>query len=111
MFHAERCKLCGECLVSCSFNEYTRERAIAERQALMDGKWTPLLRNCASCHACNERCPQGANPWDLIGRLQGLYREVDTGAYWAERTRVADEERLGVLAASRPTGASSVAWL
>ena len=108
MFHAERCKLCGDCLVNCMFNEYTREEAIAERQALMDGKWAPILRNCASCHACNERCPQKANPWDLIGRLQGRYREVDTGEYWAERVRAVDEERLGLLAAPMPEGTETV---
>ncbi|HUS70933.1 MAG TPA: (Fe-S)-binding protein [Anaerolineae bacterium] len=90
------------------FNDYTREEAIAERQTLMDGKWAPILRHCASCHACNERCPEGANPWDLIGRLQGIYREVDTGEYWAERGRAVDEERMELLAAPLPERADTV---
>ena len=108
MFHRELCKLCGDCLVNCMFNEYSRDQAIAERKALMEGKWAPILRNCASCHSCNERCPEGANPWDLIGRLQGIYREVDTGDYWAERVRAVDEERLGLLAAPLPERADTV---
>ena len=108
MFHPERCKLCGDCLVKCKFNEYSRDEAIAERKALMEGKWAPILRNCASCHACNERCPEGANPWDLIGRMQGLYREVETGAYWPERVRTVDEERSGLLAAPLPESADTL---
>jgi Fe-S oxidoreductase len=108
VFHPELCKLCGDCLANCMFNEYSRDEAIAERKALMEGKWAPILRICASCHSCNERCPEGANPWDLIGRLQAMYREVDTGEYWAERVRAVDEERLGLLAAPLPEGADTV---
>jgi len=108
VFHPELCKLCGDCLVNCMFNEYSRDEAIAERKALMEGKWAPILRDCASCHSCNERCPQGANPWDLIGRLQGKYREVDAGEYWAERLRAADEERSGLLGAPLPERADTV---
>jgi Fe-S oxidoreductase len=108
VFHPELCILCGDCLVNCMFNEYTRQEAIAERELLMAGKWAPILHNCASCHACNERCPQGANPWDLVGRLQGVYGEVDTGNVWGERARSVDEARPRVLAAPAPEPADIV---
>jgi Fe-S oxidoreductase len=108
VFHPELCTLCGDCLVNCMFNEYTREQAIAERETLMEGRWAPILRNCASCHTCNEVCPEGANPWDLIGKLQGFYREVNTGNVWGERARRVDEERPLVLASPEPSPADTV---
>ena len=98
MFKAELCTLCGDCLIHCVFNKYTREEAIAERQALMNGKWAAILSNCASCHACNETCPQGANPWDLISKLQGVYGVVTTPDIWLERILKVDKARLRVLA-------------
>jgi Fe-S oxidoreductase len=90
------------------FNKYSRDQAIAERKALMEGKWALILRNCASCHSCNERCPEGANPWDLIGRLQGFYGEVDAGEYLEERVHTVDEERRELLAAPLPERADAV---
>ena len=82
MFKPERCNECGDCLVGCMFNEYTRERAVAERRALNAGEWAPILHDCASCHACNEFCPEGANPWDLVSHLQSVYGEVSTANVW-----------------------------
>jgi Fe-S oxidoreductase len=93
VFKAEHCNLCGDCLVRCMFNSYSRQEAVAERRALMAGKWAPILSNCADCHACNEFCPQGANPWDLVSRLQGLCGEATTSTVWGERAKRADEER------------------
>ncbi len=97
MFKPELCDLCGDCLVGCMFNHYTREQAIAERRALMRGEWAPILHNCASCHACNELCPQGANPWDLISQLQGVHGEVTTANVWGERALRVDVERAAEL--------------
>jgi len=108
MFKAELCALCGDCLVNCMFNEYTRDEAIAERQALMEGKWAPILHNCASCHTCNEVCPQGANPWDLVSKLQSVYGEVNTANVWGERALKVDEERPKVLAGPPPEPADIV---
>lgn len=108
MFKPDLCTLCGECLANCMFNEYTREQAIAEREALMEGRWASILHNCAACHACNEIWPQGANPWDLVGHLQGVYGEVNTGNVWGERASRVDEERPKVLAAPRPEPAEVV---
>ena len=55
---------------------------MAERRTLMEGDWAPILHDCASCHACNEVLPEGANPGDLISKLQAMYGEVDTGNVW-----------------------------
>ncbi len=93
MFKPELCTLCGDCLAHCMFNDYSREEAVAERRALMAGEWAPILHDCASCHACNESCPQGANPWDLVSKLQNVYGEVSTANVWGERALAVDDAR------------------
>ena len=40
---------------------------------MMAGEETPVLRRCITCFACNELCPRGANPFDLICALQEKY--------------------------------------
>jgi len=110
MFKKELCNLCGVCLVKCPFNKYTKEEAIAERRALMEGKWAPILRDCAICHACNEICPQGANPYDLISKLQGELGEVRGPALFLfeEYAKMVDEKRPKVLAEPLPEPEESV---
>jgi Fe-S oxidoreductase len=102
VFKPELCDLCGDCLVDCMFNEYSREEAVAERRALMAGEWAPILHDCASCHACNEFCPQGANPWDLVSKLQSVYGEVTTANVWGERALRVDDARRGLPADPLP---------
>jgi Fe-S oxidoreductase len=108
VFKPELCTLCGQCLVDCMFNEYSLEEAVAERRALMAGEWASILHNCASCHACNEFCPQGANPWDLVSRLQGEYGEVTTANVWGERARDVDAARLRLPAEPLPEQSDTV---
>jgi Fe-S oxidoreductase len=102
VFRPELCNLCGDCLVGCMFNEYSRDDAVAQRKALMAGEWAPILRDCASCHACNEFCPQAANPWDLVSKLQGVFGEVTAGNVWGERALEVDAARLELPAKPKP---------
>lgn len=73
MFKADLCDLCGDCLVRCQWIEADREQSVEWMKALMAGRDTPVLRQCITCFACNEYCPQGANPFDLIAELQEKY--------------------------------------
>lgn len=66
MFHRKKCNLCGDCLVECKFTSYDRKAAIEEMTALIHGRPTNIVKECITCAACNEICPQGANPFDLI---------------------------------------------
>jgi ferredoxin len=70
MFHEDKCDLCGDCLAECKYIDYDREAAIAEFTALIEGLPTNIVKECVTCAACNEICPQGANPFDLICRTQ-----------------------------------------
>jgi Fe-S oxidoreductase len=70
MFYQERCDLCGDCLVECQWMEVDRDQAVDWMKAMIRGERTPAVDNCITCYACNEICPQQANPFDLFARLQ-----------------------------------------
>lgn len=70
MWKEDRCDLCGECLTRCRYVNYDREKAVAEIRELTAGKPAEILKQCVTCCACNEYCPTGANPFDLISHLQ-----------------------------------------
>ncbi len=70
MFDVYKCDSCGDCLVRCQYVDYNRDKAVAEINALIQGKDAEILSECVTCMACNEYCTRGANPYDLIVRLQ-----------------------------------------
>ena len=70
MFDVSKCDRCGDCLVRCQYVDYSREKAVQEITALIEDKDAEILRECITCMACNEYCQKGANPYDLLLRLQ-----------------------------------------
>lgn len=70
MWEEQKCNLCGECLVRCRYANYEKEKAIADMRLLIEGKEAEILDKCITCLACNDYCPTGAEPADLIVRLQ-----------------------------------------
>jgi Fe-S oxidoreductase len=69
-----KCK--GECLSRCLFVDYDEKQAKADMAKLIAGEGADILRDCVTCYACNEFCPTGANPWELINSMQqktGMY--------------------------------------
>jgi ferredoxin len=83
MWHEERCDLCGDCLVRCQYVDYDREEAVRQIKELTKGGQAEILKKCVTCCACNEYCPTGANPFDLINRLQ----EVNNSLPIPDKTR------------------------
>ena len=85
-----KCK--GECLERCLFVDYDEEQAKSDMAKLIKQEPADILAKCVTCYACNEFCPQGANPWDLINQMQektGLYKYPDeakkTALGWAKK--------------------------
>ena len=66
MFLEASCDFCGDCLTRCPYVDYDQERAAAEIRSLIAGEEAPILSSCVTCFACNEFCPTGARPFDLI---------------------------------------------
>jgi Fe-S oxidoreductase len=70
MWDASKCNLCGDCLVNCRYVNYDRDKAIAEITLLMEGKDAEILGKCTTCMACRGYCPTGADPSNLIFKMQ-----------------------------------------
>jgi succinate dehydrogenase/fumarate reductase-like Fe-S protein len=70
MWDSSKCDLCGDCLVKCRYVDYDKDRAVAEIKLLMEGKEADILNKCITCIACNDYCPTGADPSNLIFKMQ-----------------------------------------
>ena len=76
MWNESQCDRCGDCLVRCQYVDYDRDQAVAQINGLVAGQNARILSECITCCACNEYCDKGANPFDLINRLQEKYQTV-----------------------------------
>ncbi|MGV9171112.1 MAG: heterodisulfide reductase-related iron-sulfur binding cluster [Promethearchaeia archaeon] len=88
-FDLRRCdfsKCSGECLTRCLFVDYDEEQAKGDMAKLIRGEPADILDKCVTCYACNEFCPQGANPWELINRMQ---QDTDRYKYPEEAKKTA----------------------
>ena len=70
MWDSSKCDLCGDCLVECRYVDYDKDKAVAEIKLLMEGKDADILNKCITCVACNDYCPTGADPSNLIFKMQ-----------------------------------------
>ena len=70
MWDASKCDLCGDCLVNCRYVDYDKDKAVTEINLLMEGKDADILNECITCVACNDYCPTGADPSNLIFKMQ-----------------------------------------
>jgi len=73
MFRAALCDECGDCFAQCPYGGYTRKQAISLIRSLKSGRPADVISQCITCMACNEFCPQGANPYDLVCEIQEKY--------------------------------------
>ncbi|MBU0994379.1 MAG: (Fe-S)-binding protein [Proteobacteria bacterium] len=73
MFKPDQCNFCGECIERCQWMDVEKEDAISHMKMMAKGEKTAVLENCITCYACNEICPQDANPFDLFSELQHRY--------------------------------------
>jgi Fe-S oxidoreductase len=88
MFREERCDFCGECLARCKYMNFTREEGAREFARLVRGGQAAWLSGCITCFACNETCPRGARPFDLIlERMEAWGKYVDPKILQAVRKR------------------------
>jgi len=70
MWDASKCNLCGDCLVKCPYVDYDRDKAVAQIKLLIEDKKAEILDKCLTCFACNEYCPTGADPFDLVVKMK-----------------------------------------
>ena len=81
MWDALKCDLCGECLANCRYVDYDTDRAVSEIRLLMAGKEADILKACITCVSCNDYCPTGADPSNLIFKMQEALERLESGEY------------------------------
>ncbi len=77
MFLTDSCTSCGDCLSSCLYIDIDGEEAKKEFKRLIDGKPSLVISQCVSCMACDEICPEKANPFSLIVKRQEEQNEIE----------------------------------
>jgi len=70
MSDLDNCTECGACFTRCPTVQYSIEKAISEIRTLKQGGNADILSDCITCMACNEYCPNKADPFDRISHLQ-----------------------------------------
>jgi Fe-S oxidoreductase len=56
--------------VKCRYVDYDKDRAVREIKLLMEGKAADILNSCITCNTCFDNCPTGADPANLIFKMQ-----------------------------------------
>jgi Fe-S oxidoreductase len=71
-YSKEICAKCEtfDCLVRCQYLDLDLEAAREERQRILDGEYSRVLSECATCYACEEYCPYDNYPFYLIAERQ-----------------------------------------
>jgi Fe-S oxidoreductase len=72
----DACTECGECLMKCPVMLMNEDEAKSEIAALLKGKPARrVFRECSLCFDCNNFCPEGLRPHELI--LQRISEKPD----------------------------------
>jgi len=96
-FDASKCDFSrceGECLTRCPYVSYDENEAKNQINSLINGKKSPILTECITCAACNEYCPLGANPWDLIAwrqeqtQILGIPKNAKPASDWLVKPKI-----------------------
>ena len=77
MFKPDLCSVCGYCLERCHYLHMKQDEAIREFHKLIDGEPSRVISDCVSCMACDEICPEKANPFSLILKRQEEQKEIE----------------------------------
>lgn len=87
------CFQCGTCAAACPANTYIGQfnprlfilQALkGSRRMLSENLW-----RCITCNRCNELCPQGVNPYDVIVKFKNI--AVEEGLIPSERAQALNE--------------------
>lgn len=78
IFDQDTCRNCKtlDCLVRCRYLGLDQEAARREKTKILQGEDSFVLRECTTCYACEEYCPNNNHPFFQIVELQekrGMY--------------------------------------
>ena len=70
MWESSKCNFCGDCFVQCRYVDYDRADAVSTIKLLAEGKEAEILGRCITCMSCSDYCPTGADPANLVFKMQ-----------------------------------------
>lgn len=100
-FEPEKCSACAtfDCLVKCQYTDFSPEQALVEIEKLIRGEDCSILRDCATCYACEEYCPSGNHPFyhkqELREQKGILTASRAITNQWINMTAPAGKSRVG----------------
>ncbi|MEJ2276203.1 MAG: (Fe-S)-binding protein [Candidatus Lokiarchaeota archaeon] len=89
MFDSSNCNNCQnvDCLTRCQWINFENiDEAREEMKIMINEKESRVLSECVTCFACEEYCPYGSHPFDLITTLQEKYNSLTINEALRQRT-------------------------
>ncbi len=74
-YSTDVCSKCKtiDCLMNCQYMEFDLKEAREEKNRILKGEDTRALRDCVTCYACEEYCPNGNHPfYQIVERQEEL---------------------------------------
>ena len=109
MFDSSNCASCEgiDCLMRCQWIDFENiEDAKAEHMKMINGEDSRVLSDCTTCFACDEYCPHGSHPFDMMVELQEKYNSHNIAPKILEMTinrfKPHDEVRLKEIDPDKP---------
>ena len=71
-YEPETCAACDtlDCLMKCQHMDFNLVQARQEREKILSGGDSRVLKDCVTCYACEEYCPYGNHPFYLLVERQ-----------------------------------------
>jgi len=83
-----------------------KETARVEKNKMINGEDSFVLKQCVTCFACDEYCPYNSHPFDLITELQEKYNSLNINPQMAESVikqfKPHDEVRIKEIDTEKP---------
>jgi Fe-S oxidoreductase len=80
VFDKSNCEKCEniDCLTRCQWIKFeNNDEAKEEMTKMIRGEESRVLSECVTCFACDEYCPFGSHPFDLITELQEKFNSLN----------------------------------
>ncbi len=110
IFNKSNCLTCEniDCLTRCQYIDFNNEEEARKEinKLINEESDSKVLSECVGCFGCDEYCPYGAHPFDLINALQEKYNSLECNPAVVQNTidmyKPHDELRITEIDPTKP---------